>query len=131
MIVLDTHVLVWWLDNPRRLSPKAAKKINPEVKKGEILVSSITVWELFMLARKGRLSLKIDVNDWVSMLEKLSFVRFVPVDNRIARRSVDLPGKFHEDPADRIIVATTMETGGLLLTSDKNILNYPNIKTVW
>jgi PIN domain nuclease of toxin-antitoxin system len=64
-------------------------------------------------------------------VERLSYLRFVPVDNRIAIRAVDLPGKFHGDPADRIIVASAQETGSVLVTKDKEILAYSGVETVW
>lgn len=131
MIVLDTHVLVWWVSDPDKLTVRAKKMIVRACQAGEVLVSSFSVWEIFMLVRKGRLSLDLDVNDWVSKIEQLSYVRFVPVDNDIAKRSVDLSGEFQGDPADRIIVATAILTGSSLITRDKEILEYSGVKAVW
>jgi PIN domain nuclease of toxin-antitoxin system len=55
----------------------------------------------------------------------------VPVDNTITLRSVDLPGNFHPDPADRIIAATAMTMGLPLVTRDDKIRNYQHLKTIW
>ena len=131
MIVLDTHVLIWFVSSPEKLSNKAREVINKEVKEDEILVSSISVWEIYMLVKKGKLKLTIPVDEWVGKVEELEFIRFIPVDNEIAKKSVFLPEPFHQDPADRIIVATAIDKNAELITSDKRILNYPYVKSIW
>ncbi len=132
MIVLDTHILVWWVSNPKKLSKKAQEIIKSEIKKNvQLLVSSISVWEIYLLVKKGRLHLTIDVDTWLEKVESLPFVEFIPVDNRIAAKSVNLPGEFHDDPADRIVVATAKEKGAILLTSDKRIRKYPHVHSLW
>lgn len=131
MIVLDTHVLLWWVSDPNKLSSKAQEAIKKESSKGLILVSSISVWELYLLVKKERLKLTMDTDSWIEKVEKLPFIQFVPVDNRIAAKSVILPGKFNEDPADRMIVATTREKGAVLITNDKRIRNYSYVRSLW
>jgi PIN domain nuclease of toxin-antitoxin system len=84
VIVLDTHVWLWWLSNPEKLSKGAAKRIEGETSDGRICISSISVWETAMLVAKGRLELSIDLNDWLAISESLPFVEFIPVSNRIA-----------------------------------------------
>src|SRR5579864_4481874 len=118
MIVIDTHVLIWWISQPEKLSEKARKIIETEKKSGTILVSSISVWEIYLLIAKDRLKLTMDTDSWLENIENLPYIQFVPVDNRIAARSVTLPGEFHSDPADRIIVATAREKGIPLVTND-------------
>lgn len=131
MILLDTHTLLWWIENPKKLSAKAVKKIEDEKKAGEILISSITIWEICMLIKKGKIGLTMDVDSWVKQLEGASYLRFIPVDNKIAAASVDLVGVMHGDPADRMIVATALQFGAKLITSDQKILQYPHVQTVW
>ncbi len=131
MIVLDTHVLIWWVSHPNKLSSKAQEVIKKEVNKGLIVISSITIWEVYLLVKKGRLKLSLDTNSWLEMIEKLPFVQFIPINNQIAAKSVNLPGKFHDDPADRIIVATAREKGGILVTSDERIRKYSYVQSVW
>ena len=134
MIVLDTHVLVWWVANPEKLSKRAQEKIEREVNKGEdgvLFVSSISVWEIYLLVKKGKLSFSVDVDTWLVKVESLPFVQFIPVDNKIAAKSANLPEPLHNDPADRIIISTALQNGADLITSDKRILAYPNVRSIW
>ena len=131
MTVLDTHAWIWWLSAPEMLSKKAGKAIREAIDAKGLLLSSISTWEIAMLHEKGRLRLSVDVRDWIRKTESLPFVRFVPVDNTVALRAVDLPGQFHQDPADRIIVATAMTMGAGVVTKDQKIRNYEYVKTIW
>lgn len=131
MILLDTHVWVWWLSDPNKLPARAAKAVQEAVADRAIYVSSISAWEIAMLVSKARLSFTMDARDWIAKSEALDFFHFVPVDNAIAIRSVRLPKPFHRDPADRIIVATAMTMGVSLVSSDTKILKYPHVKTIW
>lgn len=131
MIILDTHVWVWWASNPKRLSPSAKKIIGRSMENNEIFISAISVWEVALLADKDRLRLTLEVNDWIARSERLPFVTFIPIDNAITLKSVFLPGDFHSDPADRIIVATAITSGAPLVTKDERILSYPYVETVW
>ncbi len=131
MIVLDTHVWLWWISNPEKLSIAANQAIDQAITESSIIISSISVWEVALLVEKGRLKLSIDVRDWVRKTESLPFVRFVPVDNTISLRSTSLPGQFHPDPADRIITATALTMGLPLVTKDEKMINYPHVQTLW
>jgi len=132
MIVLDTHVWIWWLGDKTKLSSISMQRIEDELEQNStIVLSSISVWEIAMLVGKGRLELTLNVRDWIRKTEGLPFVRFVPVDNTIMLRSVELPGKFHNDPADRIIVATAMTMGLPIVTKDKKIQFYEYVETCW
>lgn len=128
MILLDTHVLVWWVSIPSKLSKRARNLIEKEK---EILVSSISIWEIAMLVRKERLRLTMDVAQWIEKMEKIPSLQFVSIDNSIAWKSVDLPGTPHDDPADRMIIATARGYGATLITADKRILKYPHVQAVW
>lgn len=114
MIVLDTHAWVWWISAPERLSRRGREAIDGSMGDASVCVSAISCWEVALLVKKGRLELTMDPSDWISRCEALPFLRFVPVDNHIALRSVQLPAPLHEDPADRIIVATAQSLGRLL-----------------
>ncbi len=131
MILLDTHVWLWWLSNPEKLSAKATISINEAVETNGLVISSISTWEIALLVARGRLQLAIDTRDWVRKTEGLTFVRFAPVDNTISLRSVSLPGEFHADPADRIITATALTMGIPLISKDRKILNYSHVQTIW
>ena len=131
MIVLDTHVLIWWVDGGVKLSRPATSAIKRAQAESEIMISSITAWEIAMLVERGRLTLTLDVSSWLSTVSRVSSVRFIPIDNPVAIGSVNLPGEFHQDPADRMIVATARRFGAPLVTHDRRIRSYPHVKTVW
>jgi len=84
-----------------------------------------------LLVAKGRLQLTMDATQWIGRSESLPFLGFIPVDNAIAVQSVNLPGPLHQDPADRIIIATAVTLGASVVTKDEKILNYPHVNTIW
>ena len=128
MIILDTHVWIGYIDHPSQLPKPALDAIRGG--REPIGISSISVWEVFMLERRGRLELRIPAALWVEKCERLALFHFVPVDNTIARLSVELPEPIHADPADRIIIATALSLGATLITKDRKILAYPHVKTL-
>ncbi len=123
MIVVDTHVLIWTLQNDKRLGPDARKTI-VAAQSGGIHVSAITVWEIALLAQKGKLGLGREVGEWIDAELALSGIVLAPIIPAIATDSVRLPGVFHADPADRLIIATARHAGLPLLTADRAILDY-------
>jgi PIN domain nuclease of toxin-antitoxin system len=133
MIVLDTHALIWWVNGDSKLSARALKVIESEmtVDGGKILVSAITAWEIAMLINKNRLVLTMDLNEWLDTVRSIDAVQFVPIDNEVAIQSVQLPGDFHPDPADRMIAALARHYSAMLVTSDDKIRNYRHVKTIW
>lgn len=132
MIVLDTHTLIWWVDSPQKLSKKARTIIGEEKRKEKsIVVSSMTIFEIYLLIKKGKLELSEYPGIWLEKIESLPSIRFVPVDNKIAADSVNLADFPDKDPADRMIVATALLYGAKLITSDQKIINYKKIQTLW
>jgi PIN domain nuclease of toxin-antitoxin system len=131
MIVLDTHAWIWWASNPAFLSETAKGIIDGAVKERNIFISAISTWEVAILVSRGRLKLTMSASDWVAASEALPFLNFVSVSNNIALKSVQLPGALHNDPADRIIIATAVSLGAVLVTKDEKIRNYPHVKTAW
>ena len=132
MIALDTHALVWWVSDPARLGARARKAIEAAINEGDQLaVSSISTWEIAMLVAARRLELTMDVDTWVARVESYPGLTFVPVDNRIALRAVQLDRFPHRDPADRIIVATALGFGATLVTADERIRAYKPLRTIW
>lgn len=131
MIVLDTHVLIWWAAGDPQLSRAARDAIEAEAQDGEILVSAISAWEVAMLAKAGRLALTMEAEVWLDTVAQVRAIRFVPVDVGISIQSVQLPGEFHKDPADRIIVATARRHSAPLISADMKIRGYPHVQTIW
>lgn len=130
MIVLDTNALIWWFSDPKQLSKKASEAIADSVQ-GELLVSSISIWEITLLIKKQRLQIDRDAGLFIEQIGSLSKLTYVPVDNAIAAKSVWLNGDLHQDPADRIIVATTLIHRAKLITSDQSLISYPGVQTIW
>lgn len=131
MIVLDTNVLIWWISDSGKLSGKIKKIIEEAEKKKTIYISSISVLEILTLIKKNRLNINTLANNWLDKLENLSYIHFVPVDNKIAAESVNLVDLPEKDPADRIIIATALNMGAKLVTSDRKILDYPHVQSIW
>ncbi len=131
MIVIDTHVLVWWVNGDDILSRKARQAILQELDGGEIIISAISAWEIAMLVEREKLVLSMDVDSWLATVAEIAAVRIVPVDVEISLKSVSLPGEFHKDPADRMIVATARKLAAPLVTKDEKIRAYAHVKTIW
>jgi PIN domain nuclease of toxin-antitoxin system len=98
---------------------------------GAIAISSVTAWEIALLAARGRIVLSTDVLGWLSIVEEIDAVKFIPLSNEIAVRSTQLGEEFPRDPADRFIVATALTVGVPLVTADDKIRRYPYVKTIW
>jgi PIN domain nuclease of toxin-antitoxin system len=127
MIVLDTHAWIWLAASPAKLSKRARAAC---ASAGALLVSAMSPWEVAMLVAKGRLVLDRDVEIWIKQALALPKVRLEPLTPTIAVRAtrlIDLPG----DPADRIIAATALEHGAVLVTRDEALRGCRSLKTVW
>jgi PIN domain nuclease of toxin-antitoxin system len=132
MVVIDTHVLVWWVNGADELSNAASRAIENTLKQGnEVIVSAISAWEIAMLVVKNRLILKMDVADWLHAVTQVDGIRLVPVDYAIGMQAPLLPGVFHKDPADRMIVATARKLAAPLITADEKIRDYVHVQTIW
>jgi PIN domain nuclease of toxin-antitoxin system len=131
VIVLDTHTLIWWVTSDAALSKKAKTAIERERAGGEIIVSAISAWEIAMLVERETLAFSMDVENWLATVQHIPGVRFAPVDVDISVKSVQLPGEFHKDPADRLIVATARKLAAPLVTKDLKIRAYAHVKTIW
>jgi PIN domain nuclease of toxin-antitoxin system len=133
VIVLDTHVLVWWVSGASdKISEPASAILGSALgKEASVFVSAISAWEIAVLIQKGRLALSMDVEEWLSHAASLPELRFLPVDRHTAVQSVRLPGEFQSDPADRIIVATARRLNLPLVTADAQIRRYQHVKTIW
>ena len=130
MIVLDTHVWIWWVDGSARLTTAQQEAIAAEQQNGDIGISAISCWEIALLTARGRLQLRADVLTWLR--DELAYpgVRLLPLSPEVAIRANRLPEPFHRDPADRILVATAFEHACPLVTSDARILAYPHATTI-
>ena len=132
MIVLDTHALLWWINGDvSHFSPAGQHALAASLDQCEIFVSAFSAWEIAMLVRYDRLKLGLDVPIWWDKVAAIPGVRIVDVSPAIAIASTMLPGTFHKDPADRLIVATARHLSAPLLTLDAKIRDYPHVRVIW
>lgn len=123
-ILLDTHVWVWLMLGDNRLGSANRRILEKAVPDGRLRVSVISVWEVAMLEAKGRLTLAADCESWVREALAAPGVRLAELTPHIAISSTRLPGVFHGDSADRILIATARESEAAFLTADQAILQY-------
>jgi PIN domain nuclease of toxin-antitoxin system len=130
MILLDTHVWWWALNEPKKLSNKAYKiiKDNPPNQRA---IASISIWEFAMMVSTGKVEIRIPPDQWLEQAVNKTGIEVFDLSPKVAAESCNLPGDFHKDPADRIIAATARINDLTLITKDKKIIDYPYVKTIW
>jgi PIN domain nuclease of toxin-antitoxin system len=131
VIVLDTHVLVWWVSGSRRLSARATRAIDQSLRRGPAIVSTITVLEIATAVRRGRLALESSLDKWLADLYALSELQFEPVSAEIAQLAGSFEDQTPGDPADRIIIATALKLGAKLVTADERLRASSPVVSVW
>lgn len=128
MIILDTHTWIWWVNKSNQLSPNALVVIQQA---DQIGIPAICCWELAMLVSKQRIGLSMDVSIWLDLALQYPKVQLLELTPEIAVLSTRLPGKFHGDPADRLIVASSLQHKALLVSIDEKIQNWKHIQVIW
>jgi PIN domain nuclease of toxin-antitoxin system len=131
MILLDTHTWLWWLHTPEQLSEHTRALLTTGENQDALMVSSISVWEIAVKHHIGKLPLPLDLNEWFALARTRPGITIEPLDPLDAIASTQLPGDFHKDPADRIIVSIARRRDIELITCDQKILNYPYVKALW
>ena len=127
MILLDTHILLWLAQEPAKLSAKAVKAIR-ESKDG-LAISDMTVWELALLATRGRLKLTGTVEAFVE--EIISRAAILPITARVAAIASQFQSSYPKDPADRLIGATAVSESMQLVSADTHIQQSGVVRTIW
>jgi PIN domain nuclease of toxin-antitoxin system len=127
VIVLDTHIWVWWVHGDPRLTA-AEQQTLAENESAGLGVSVISCWEVAKLVEYKRLVLPGPTLDWLDQALAYPGVHLLDLSPRIVAESTELPGEFHRDPADQIIVATARVLGCTLMTADEKIREYPHVK---
>lgn len=122
--LLDTHIVVWWLTEDRKLSKAHARLLERSEKAGTALgISAITLWEIAKLVERGRIELGLSLDDSLEQLASSALITVLPLTPRIAAESTRLGAKFPTDPADQLIAATARVHGLALLTADQRIID--------
>ncbi len=124
MLALDTHVLIWLVNGDARLGLPVRDRIEDAGRADEVLVPVAVFWEIAMLVMKRRLELGAPIASWARDVVARPGLVVVPLSPEIAIESYALPGRFHGDLADRMIVATSRGSDAILVTRDRDILRY-------
>lgn len=132
-VLLDTHVVLWSLLTPDEINQSSKRIIEQAQEQDQLFLSSISLWEIAMLKSKKRISVYEPLKDFLQAITNIEGLSIKDISAEVAAESVLLADNFHGDPADRIIAATAMTSGAVLLTRDKKILTWAeqgNIRAV-
>lgn len=121
MLLLDTHVWIWWTGIGSRLRAKERAALDERAVNGELSVAAISLWEAQMLHAKGRLRPAVPFADWLSAATDDQAIAVAPLDRAVVLELDRLPARFHGDPADRLIVATARAHDLAVATYDSAI----------
>jgi len=122
-LLLDTHAWIWFASGEVRLKPNTVEAVQAAGRQGTLYLAAISLWEVALLAAKGRIVLGTQTENWLLEASLRTRVTVVALDAAIAAKScaIELP---RGDPADRMIVATALRLGACLLTADEQIQTY-------
>jgi PIN domain nuclease of toxin-antitoxin system len=128
-LVLDTHVLLWWLSAPVHLSDEAARRVGAATR---LWVPAICAWEIATLARRGRIGLDRPCADWLAQAFGRPEIACAPLDWRVAAAAGGLAAEdLHGDPADRLIVATALALRCPLVSKDARVRAFAGVEVLW
>jgi PIN domain nuclease of toxin-antitoxin system len=124
LLLLDTHVWLWLVAGSRDLSAEARDAIDRALGAGTLRIAAISLWEIALLASRGRIVLGKSIGSWLDEALADPGPAIDPLSPQIAVESHALPDGFHRDPTDRLIVATARVANATLMTRDRRILDY-------
>jgi len=126
--LLDTHVWIWTQEQPDAIGSKARTLL--ETTSDELCMCAVSSLEIAHLVSGGLLELKGSLDRWARTALDSVEARSIDIDHRIAIEAYKLPGRFHKDPADRMLVATARINGLTLVTADERILAYRAVRSL-
>ena len=128
MIVVDTHVWLWWIAAPERLSRPAARALQRATQTG---ISAITLWEAALLGQHERVKTTGTLESWLRQALAMHPVDVVSLSVPVVTRAAQLGSRLHGDPSDRLIVATALVEGASLVTKDQRIHDSKLVDVIW
>ena len=131
VIVLDTCAIIWDALGADRLTTKAKQTLKAAEADNELVISDISIWEIAMLVSRKRLEIEETAASFINLYLQYRTITVQPISSEIAELSVSFGQEINNDPADRIIAATTILTGAKLVTADDNLINSAIVPTVW
>lgn len=129
-LLLDTHIWLWFANGETSLSSASRKLINKAAETQSIFISAISVWEVAMLATRGRIQLGQSCAYWIKQALAPAAINLLPLSPEISVESCYLPKEIHSDPADRILIASARLEQLSLITKDEKLLTYGDIGLV-
>ncbi|MFZ3341215.1 MAG: type II toxin-antitoxin system VapC family toxin [Terriglobales bacterium] len=126
-LLLDTHIWIWSVGKSNRLAPRVIKSLADPA--NELWLSPVSVWEFFLLHRKGRLKIPEGFTTWLTQALTATSLKEAPLTFEVAQAlaTIDLP---HGDPADHFLAASAKVFGLTLVTADEMLLATPGIKVL-
>ena len=127
MIVLDTHIWFWWIQNDPQLRRTTHAYLHTQMATC-LGVSIFSCWEITQLNAGGKLTLPVSIKEWLDAALQAPGIRLLDLTPEIVIDANNLPDNFHRDPADRLIVATARIHNCPLVTEDSKIRQYPHVQ---
>lgn len=131
MILLDTCIIIWDALQPDRITREARSAINQAEKNHTLIISDISLWEISMLTMKKRIQIDATPTKFLNLFLQSRSISIQSITPEIAELSVSFDSKINNDPADRIIAATSIVCNAPLVTADQNLIKSDLIKTIW
>ena len=131
MILMDTCTIVWDALEPEKLTQKAITAINNADKQNALIISDISIWEISMLIKKRRIEVETTPAKFINLFLQSRNISVQSISPEIAELSVNFSSEINNDPADRIIAATSIIHNSRLVTADQNLLASEMLDTVW
>lgn len=127
LYLLDTHTWLWYMNGNKNLSNHARGIISAAICDRQIHIAAISLWEIAMLEKMKRIVMEMPCLEWIKRSIEMINLEIISLTPEIAVESSCLPGKFHGDPADRLIVASARIENMTIITKDKQILAYEHV----
>lgn len=124
-LTLDTHVLIWYMEGIK-LNSRQVELIDKARNENALFVSAISIWEISMLASKGKLACSVSLSEWINSILSIPGLNIIDLSIAVLVESCNLPNYEHRDPADRLIIASTRSINSHLMTFDQKIIDYAN-----
>lgn len=129
-LLLDTHVWIWYVIGSNEVNKSLRKEIGDAIKNNTIYIAAISLWEISMLESRRRIILEMPCLEWIKQAIDFTHAQVLQLIPEIAVESCNLPDSFHDDPADRLIVATARVEALPIVTRDARILQYSRKKYI-
>lgn len=131
VILMDTCAIIWDALEPGKLSRNALNAINKADESNTLIISDISIWEISMLIKKKRVEVDTTAANFINLFLQSRSVSVQSISPEIAELSVNFGSEINNDPADRIIAATSIILNTQLVTADQNLIDSQMITTVW